>query len=66
MERLQDLEGYGPVAVQTSEWVGEIFYNYRVAGWLDLRPNVQYVAQPGGVAGRTNDVIVGMRLSINL
>jgi porin len=66
VERLQDLEGYGPVPVQTSEWVGEVFYNYHVAGWLDLRPNVQYVAQPGGVAGRTSDVIVGMRLSINL
>jgi carbohydrate-selective porin OprB len=36
-----------------------------VAGWLDLRPNLQYVADPGGVAGRVNDVIFGIRVAMN-
>lgn len=66
VERLQNEEGYGPVPVQTSEWVGEIYYNVHLAGWLDLRPNFQYVAQPGGVAGRRSDVISGIRVAMNL
>jgi porin len=65
VERLQNEEGYGPVAIQTSEWAGEVFYDVHWAGWLDLRPNLQYVAQPGGVAARRNDVIFGMRLAMN-
>lgn len=65
VERLQNADGEGPVPVQTSEWVTELFYNYHVAGWLDLRPNFQYVAQPGGVAGARSDVIFGMRVSAN-
>ncbi|HEX4269451.1 MAG TPA: carbohydrate porin [Steroidobacteraceae bacterium] len=32
---------------------------------MDLRPNFQYVAQPGGVAGRRNDVIFGIRAAMN-
>jgi porin len=65
VERLQNEEGDGPVPVQTSEWAGEIFYDLHLAGWLDLRPNFQYVAQPGGVAGRRSDVIFGMRVAMN-
>jgi len=66
VERLQDLEGYASVPVQSSEWAGEVFYNVHVKGWLDLRPNLQYVAQPGGVARNLSDVIVGLRVALNL
>jgi porin len=52
----------GPV--QGAEYVGEIFYSAQVATWLQLRPDIQYVYQPGGVAHSTNDVIVGLRLSV--
>jgi porin len=65
-ERLQNFLGVQPVAVQTSEWVSEIFYNVHVAHWLDLRPNVQYVLHPGGTAANASDLIVGVRLAINL
>lgn len=65
VERLQNAAGEGPVPVQTSEWATEVFYNYRVAGWLDLRPNFQYVGQPGGVSGRRSDVIFGIRVAMN-
>jgi porin len=58
--------GYEPVPVQTSEYAAEIFYNIHVKGWLDLRPNFQYVAQPGGVSGNVSDVIFGMRVAVNL
>jgi porin len=66
VERLQNADGFESVGVQTSEWESELFYNIHAAGWLDLRPNVQYVAQPGGFARNTNDVILGLKLLINL
>jgi porin len=80
VERLEDALGYGtdglgsgpdasayePAPVQTAEWAGEIFYDVHLRGWLDLRPNFQYVAQPGGVARNTSDVIFGLRVSINI
>jgi porin len=56
----------GSVGVQGSEYAAEFFYGVHVNRWLDLRPNVQYVAQPGGIARNTNDVIVGLKVSVNL
>jgi porin len=56
----------GSVGVQVSEYVAELFYAVHLTRWLDLRPNVQYVAKPGGIARNTNDVIVGLRVSANL
>jgi porin len=66
VERMQNAAGDGPVGVQTSEWVSEIFYKVHVKGWLDVQPNIQYVDAPGGVSHNTNDVIVGLKLAINL
>jgi porin len=54
------------VGVQGSEYVGEVFYGVQLTRWLELRPNVQYVAQPGGIARSTNDVIVGLRVTAGL
>jgi porin len=61
-----DAENSGSVGVQGSEYAAELFYGVHVTRWLDLRPNIQFVVQPGGIARNTNDVIVGLRLSINL
>ena len=66
MERLQNTLGTAQLPVQSEEWASELFYNLNVDGWLDLRPNVQYVAQPGGVARSPSDVIIGLKLAINL
>lgn len=52
--------------VQSSEYVGEMFYSLQLAHWLQLRPDVEYVIQPGGNSHTTNDVIVALRLSVNL
>jgi porin len=65
-QRELDELGYGPVAVQTYEWAGEVFYNFHVAGWLDLRPSVQYVIHPGGTSQNSNDLILGLRVAVNL
>jgi porin len=56
----------GALPVRGSEYVGEIFYSVDVAPWLQLRPDIQYIYQPGGIAHSADDVIVGMRLSVNL
>jgi porin len=61
-----DLEKLLGLGVQGSEYVAELFYSLHINRWLDLRPNVQYIAQPGGVARNTDDVIVGLRVTINL
>jgi hypothetical protein len=60
VERKQNAVGYGPVGVQSSEWASEVFYNIHVKEWLDLRPNIQCIASPGGVSHTTNDLIVGL------
>jgi porin len=52
--------------VQASEYVGELFYSFRIAQWLQLRPDVQYVFQPGGNTHAIDDVIVALRVSVNL
>jgi porin len=66
VETEQDVANPGSVGVQGSEYVGELFYSLQAMRWLELRPNVQYVVQPGGIARNTDDIIVGLRLSINL
>ena len=66
VERLQGTQAPGPGGVQRSEWVAELFYNFHIAGWLDMRPNIQYVAQPGGYSNNTNDLIVGLKVAFNL
>jgi porin len=62
----QNATNPGSVNVQGYEYVTEVFYAVHVTRWLDLRPNVQYVAQPGGIARNTNDVIVGLRVTAGL
>lgn len=64
-ERLENAAGDRSAIAQSSEWVAEAFYNIDVGQWLDLRPNVQYIAQPGGIARRPHDVILGFKLLFN-
>ena len=65
VETSQNNLGLGPVGVQNSEWVSEIYYNVHAAPWLDLRPNIQYIRHPGGIDANTDDVIAGLKLAIN-
>jgi len=66
VQLLQNGAGLGPVDVQTSERVAEVFYDFHLGRWFDLRPNVQYVSRPGGVASNESDVIAGLKLLVNL
>jgi porin len=67
-ERLQNALGVGagPVAVQSSEYEAEIYYNFGANRWLNLRPNVQYINQPGGIARASAQVVLGLKLAANL
>lgn len=51
--------------VQRSEYVGEVFYCLHTTEWLELRPNVQYIHEPGGLDRKKDDVIAGLKLAIN-
>ncbi len=62
----EDASEYEPVPVQTSEWAEEVFYNVHVNGWLDVRPNFQYIVQPGGTSHNENAVIFGVRVAASL
>lgn len=50
--------------VQHSEYASEVFYCVRTAAWLELRPNIQYIHEPGGIAHR-DDVVAGLKLAID-
>jgi porin len=65
-EALLNLTARTPVPVQGAEFVTEVFYSAQIATWLQLRPDIQYIYQPGGVAHVTDDVVVGLRLSLIL
>jgi len=46
--------------------VGEVFYGVKIARWLELRPDIQYVAKPGGIAHSKRRRDCGIRVSVNL
>ena len=47
-----------------AEYAAEIAYGLHATGWLILRPNVQYIVDPGGYSHVTNVVIIGLKGSI--
>jgi porin len=49
------------VPTRGSEYVAEVYYTLAATGWLDLRPNLQYVRHPGGSRLHDDVVIVGMK-----
>ncbi|MBI0473872.1 carbohydrate porin [Sphingomonas sp. MA1305] len=52
--------------VRHEEYAAEVYYSIHPADWLELRPNVQYIHQPGGIR-EANDVgVVGMKAAITL
>ena len=64
-EQLQNGAGLGAVPVQGSEYPIELYYTVHATNWLNLRPNIQYIHHPGGIS-QTDDVILGLKLSLNL
>ncbi len=52
--------------VRSAEYAAELYYSIHPLDWLELRPNVQYIHQPGGVAAAGDVVVLGMKAAITL
>lgn len=44
-----------------AEYTAELFYNLHLARWVDLRPNLQWVHQPGGVRTSADIQVLGLK-----
>jgi porin len=64
-EELQNLAGLGPVAVQGNEYSMELYYTYRPLAGLQVRPNIQYVIDPGGTSTNPNALVFGLKTVAN-
>lgn len=53
------------VPVQHSEYNIELNYGVHVTDWLTVRPNVQYVRNPGGVYEVDNAWVAGLKLQVS-
>jgi porin len=51
--------------VQNADYVGELFYKVQATGWLTLSPDIQYVRDPGGISKNADDLVAGLRVSVN-
>lgn len=49
--------------VQRAEYAAEIHYDFRLTPWLMVRPNIQYLANPGGVYEVDNATVVGLTVN---
>jgi porin len=56
--RIRHQRELGESHPQVGETTLELYYNYRLARWLALRPNLQYIHRPGG-SNRYADAWVG-------
>ena len=50
----------GSVGIQTYESIAEIDYGAQLAPWLNIRPNMQYVINPGGTGKIPNAFVIGL------
>jgi porin len=61
----QNLVGFSPVAVQGTEYSMELYYTYRPLAGLQVRPNIQYVIDPGGTSAKPNALLFGLKTVAN-
>lgn len=65
-EALQNAAGFPPQPVQHTEYVTEFDYRAAVVQGATLTPNLQWIADPGGVSGRADVVVLGLKTDISL
>jgi porin len=49
-----------------AEYAAELYYSVHPLGWLELRPNLQFVNQPGGRRDIPNVGVLGLKAAITL
>lgn len=47
-----------------AEYAAELAYCFHLIGWLSLRPNLQYVVNPGGFSRAEDVVVLGLKASV--
>jgi porin len=57
--------GLEHVAVQNSEYAFELYYGLQATGWLMVRPNAQYIKDPGGTDHNKDAVVLGLKTSLD-
>jgi len=61
----QDRDAVAPGSgIQTYESIAEIDYGARLAPWLMLRPNLQYVIHPGGTGKIPDALVIGLTTKV--
>lgn len=60
VQRLQNAAGLGPVDVQSSEYVGELYYTLHLFHGAAFRPDLQYINQPNAVHQKS-DLVLGLK-----
>jgi porin len=66
-EHLHDAAGLlPPEGVQNTEYVTELDYRAQVTKGATLSPNLQYIADPGGVSGRSDVFVLGLNAILTL
>jgi porin len=64
-QMLENQVGLGPVPVQRSEYVAEAYYTFRPRNGLEVRPNIQFVVEPGGTSQNRNALVFGLKTLAN-
>ncbi|WJD60696.1 carbohydrate porin [Pseudomonas kurunegalensis] len=47
---------------QSSEYMAELYYGMKATNWLTLRPNIQYLHNPGAVREVEDAVVTGLKI----
>ena len=50
--------------VPHAEYPVEVFYSYQVTPWFAVRPDFQYIADPGGFTHAQGEIMVGVRTDV--
>jgi len=54
-----------PGIVQNAEYAVEFYYGLQATDWLMMRPNLQFVRQPGGTSHNEDVLVVGLKTSMD-
>ncbi len=60
---LNDYDNPAYQPLQQAEYAAEIHYDFKLTPWLMLRPNIQYLANPGGVYEVDNATVLGLTVN---
>ncbi|MCU1386599.1 MAG: hypothetical protein JWL71_5296 [Acidobacteria bacterium] len=47
-----------------AEYTTEVYYSYLLASWLTMRPDLQYIFNPGGYGDRKPALVIGARTDV--